>query len=108
MTRAEISSISPQPIEIFKANPRPHYSVDLLRLVRADVVIDYLKPGSFDVFEFEPAFGVPVSPGCNPHVRPRLHLRFWQVQPHVIREEYVEPREEIGLVLDGGFRLCLE
>ena len=32
------------------------------RDVRADVVCDYLKPGSFDVFELESALGVPVSP----------------------------------------------
>jgi hypothetical protein len=31
-------------------------------LVRADVICDYLKPGSFDVFELESALGVSVSP----------------------------------------------
>jgi hypothetical protein len=31
-------------------------------LVSADVVCGYLKPGSFEVFEFESVLGVPVSP----------------------------------------------
>ena len=34
----------------------------LAALIRTDVVCGYLEPGSFDVFELESAFGVPVFP----------------------------------------------